>query len=778
MSWSSNLKGNLDNLVKAIRGEFNKIITKVNGLNKDVKNKADKDGSNINKEDWQRILGFVSDSVLEEIKSKVVGLESLDFKFNSSTNMFQVLKGENSEVIKEFSLEALGNQGTDLRYNNETKSLELYNAKGEKLDSIPISDFIKGVPTNISIAENKIKISDREGTEISSVGLDVSSVSGLQGELDKMITLEGSKLKYRGATRDETEVQHLTIPKITIEQISQLTPRLSTDEIAGLIRSGLEVGSLIYNTSTGLYQYYNGDVWVNVSNLSLSDVVINNSRKIEMNSDFSINTNQRDFKISGLRKEATNDGSKEVLLVDGLGNITKGDSKVTNLNVNYPETVEFRYPNQGYTDISVMRSRANIMDRLHEYTSKLKSLKITDWDTYSRDPEKYKVFPDGKYCNEILETTNLTTIGDIYCGAITKKKFTIDKDWIVKVNISANQAGNNVARTVFGFVNTDENLFHTYSASIGQLCYGNYNYNAGTFGGINSSRHGLQDIIFVHEGGSRQLQVVTGYADGYVDFKVLSLIHDEYKFKVTTHYGDRKNGVNYNFYFPTQIYIGEESVVTTLKNMKEVLESIEGRAILSSLSDFKLSEITNYGYYGFNEGEKRLTILKVPANSDPVVWNILVSDIDFPLNKDWIITIKGTKIGKDSTHFSFGFIDKNNLSNRIHIDLEAIYPRVTTGSGVSFYIGENGLTLPVWDKSTACDFTLCKSGKSLIVKIVKLSTMEEFFITYQLDHFYKSMEVFKFAVALKEPRWIKASEITSYMADSWNYNSFRYKILD
>nr|WP_315087893.1 hypothetical protein [uncultured Chryseobacterium sp.] len=87
-------------------------------------------------------------------------------------------------VLSEISLQSLDNEGTDLRYNTATASLELYNADNELLDSIPVSDFVNNVGTQLALNSNILQLKDSKGNVLSNVMFAVSNIGGLQTALD------------------------------------------------------------------------------------------------------------------------------------------------------------------------------------------------------------------------------------------------------------------------------------------------------------------------------------------------------------------------------------------------------------------------------------------------------------------------------------------------------------------------------------------------------------------------------------------------------------------
>lgn len=120
-------------------------------------------------------------------KEKIEGLENLSLDFDllwSPTSKKLSLADSQGNVLSEISLQSLDNEGTDLRYNTATASLELYNADNELLDSIPVSDFVNNVGTQLALNSNILQLKDSKGNVLSNVMFAVSNISGLQTVLD------------------------------------------------------------------------------------------------------------------------------------------------------------------------------------------------------------------------------------------------------------------------------------------------------------------------------------------------------------------------------------------------------------------------------------------------------------------------------------------------------------------------------------------------------------------------------------------------------------------
>lgn len=120
-------------------------------------------------------------------KEKIEGLENLSLDFDllwSPASKKLSLTDAQGNVLSEISLQSLDNEGTDLRYNTATASLELYNADNELLDSIPVSDFVNNVGTQLALNSNILQLKDSKGNVLSNVMFAVSNIGGLQTALD------------------------------------------------------------------------------------------------------------------------------------------------------------------------------------------------------------------------------------------------------------------------------------------------------------------------------------------------------------------------------------------------------------------------------------------------------------------------------------------------------------------------------------------------------------------------------------------------------------------
>ena len=132
-----------------------------------------------------------------EQDDRLENLEGINYTW-SPTNRTLTLFDNNGNQLSQVSLASLDNEGTDLRYNASTLSLELYNADNELLDSIPVSDFVKNVGTQLQLNSNQLQLKDSQGNILSTVSFSVVSIQGLQtalhGKLHKLSSFDESIL--------------------------------------------------------------------------------------------------------------------------------------------------------------------------------------------------------------------------------------------------------------------------------------------------------------------------------------------------------------------------------------------------------------------------------------------------------------------------------------------------------------------------------------------------------------------------------------------------------
>ena len=145
---------------------------------------------NLNLSDIPDNVGYATDTELTqlagELGTRIREVEGINYTWNP-TNRTLTLFDTSGRQMSQVSLVSLDNEGTDLRYNSATKSLELYNADNQLLDSIPVLDFVGNVGTALQLNSNTLQLKDFQGNILSSVSFSVSNISGLQSLLDSKL---------------------------------------------------------------------------------------------------------------------------------------------------------------------------------------------------------------------------------------------------------------------------------------------------------------------------------------------------------------------------------------------------------------------------------------------------------------------------------------------------------------------------------------------------------------------------------------------------------------
>lgn len=182
------------------------------------------------------ILGL--ETALEFINDRLANLEGLNYTW-SPTNRTLTLYDNSGNQLSQVSLQSLDNEGTDLRYNASTLSLELYNADNELLDSIPITDFVKNVGTQLQLNSNQLQLKDSQGNVLSTVSFSISNISGLQTALDGKMNIpsginDNQVPKY--STTSSTFIGSVIYDNGTNVGIGTSTPSAKLD-VAGIIKT-------------------------------------------------------------------------------------------------------------------------------------------------------------------------------------------------------------------------------------------------------------------------------------------------------------------------------------------------------------------------------------------------------------------------------------------------------------------------------------------------------------------------------------------------------------
>ena len=176
--------------------DFNKNVSDYK-TSSDLKNQEQDNRLNLVEQENQN-----QNTLISELRDDVTNLEGLNYTW-SPTNRKLTLYDRLGTILSEVSLLSLDNEGTDIRYNATTLSLELYNADNELIDSIPVSDFVKNVGTQLQLNSNQLQLKDSQGNILSTVGFTISNIKGLQTALDSKL----NKGSYPGNASDlKTEI--------------------------------------------------------------------------------------------------------------------------------------------------------------------------------------------------------------------------------------------------------------------------------------------------------------------------------------------------------------------------------------------------------------------------------------------------------------------------------------------------------------------------------------------------------------------------------------------
>lgn len=162
--------------------DFNKNVSDYK-TNSDLKNQEQDDrlenieGENASQNDLINDLfsELQSEKTRNDIQDSALNnLKGINYVW-SPTNRTLTLFDRGGNQLSQVSLVSLDNEGTDLRYNATTLSLELYNADNELIDSIPVSDFVKNVGTQLQLNSNQLQLKDSQGNILSTVTLQIDS---------------------------------------------------------------------------------------------------------------------------------------------------------------------------------------------------------------------------------------------------------------------------------------------------------------------------------------------------------------------------------------------------------------------------------------------------------------------------------------------------------------------------------------------------------------------------------------------------------------------------
>lgn len=262
-------------------------------------------------------------------KEKIEGLENLSLHYDlqwSSTNKKLSLIDSKGNPISEISLQTLDNEGTDLRYNSITSSLELYNSDNELLDSIPVTDFVKNVGTQLALNSNTLQLKDSQGNILSSVNFNVSNVNNLQTLLDDKLdkpTMTANKVgKWNGNNfidglfqdnGDSAGIGNIDYKNIiwavdSTTQAALISPRMTEVQRLAIVLDDTQSGAVVYqiDRKTGYY-LWNGTSWQSLGeNISTTDLTNTQPRTFTQNANFTWDTLGNPYYLKGLADQTEN----------------------------------------------------------------------------------------------------------------------------------------------------------------------------------------------------------------------------------------------------------------------------------------------------------------------------------------------------------------------------------------------------------------------------------------------------------------------------------------
>ena len=231
-------------------------------------------------------VGYATDAELTQLSgaldARITQVEGINYTWKP-TNRTLTLFDTSGRQMSQVSLVSLDNEGTEFRYNAANKSLELYNADNQLLDSIPVFDFVGNVGTALQLNSNVLQLKDSQGNILSSVSFDVSNISGLQSLLD-------SKLDKTTTT--------VAAPDATFKYV------YLTDE------------------SNNVRRMLAGDLGKNIANSSLNSIA---GAGLKLGSSWTLNTNGQLYSVSNLPDKSTDASFNKMLIQNSTGQVAWGN---------------------------------------------------------------------------------------------------------------------------------------------------------------------------------------------------------------------------------------------------------------------------------------------------------------------------------------------------------------------------------------------------------------------------------------------------------------------
>ena len=269
---------------------------------------------NLNLSDIPDNVGYATDTELTqlagELGTRIGEVEGINYTWNP-TNRTLTLFDTSGRQMSQVSLVSLDNEGTDLRYNSATKSLELYNADNQLLDSIPVSDFVGNVGTALQLNSNTLQLKDSQGKVLSSVSFSVNNISGLQSALgtkEPTLTAGTSAQYYRG---DKTwqVLNKSAVGLSNIDNTSDANKPVSTAQAATIAtkvdKTTTDIPApnttfkyaYIFDAANNTRRMLAGDLGKNIANSNLTSVA---GAGMTLGAPYILTTNGQPFSVTGL----------------------------------------------------------------------------------------------------------------------------------------------------------------------------------------------------------------------------------------------------------------------------------------------------------------------------------------------------------------------------------------------------------------------------------------------------------------------------------------------
>ena len=286
-------------------------------------------------------VGYATDAELtqlsRELDVRITQVEGINYTW-SPTNRTLTLFDASGREMSQVSLVSLDNEGTDLRYNSITKSLELYNADNQLLDSIPVVDFVGNVGTALQLNSNVLQLKDSQGNVLSSVSFSISNISGLQTALDaKEPTLTaGTSAQYYRGDKTWQVLDKSAVGLSNVDNTSDINKPVSTAQAAAIATKLDKTTTTVASPDSSFKYVYltdetnnvrrmlAGDLGKNVANSSLTSVA---GAGLKLGSSWTLNTNGQLYSVTNLPDKSADIAFQEMLVQNSSGQVARGNGK-------------------------------------------------------------------------------------------------------------------------------------------------------------------------------------------------------------------------------------------------------------------------------------------------------------------------------------------------------------------------------------------------------------------------------------------------------------------